>query len=120
MNKINQKNHKKGIIILLACISSLFINAQTNVDSLINVINEAERLSDDEILENYLKICTYYNRNDNKKAIVFAFSALFYRHRLNIQKRKNAEQQRELTEQKNLLAEQQIIQLEKEKQLIAT
>lgn len=45
--------------------------------------------------------------------ILLAFSVLFYRHRLNIQKRKNAEQEKELAEQK-------IKQLEKEKQLIAT
>ena len=45
--------------------------------------------------------------------LLLAFSMLFYRYRLNIQKRKNAEQQKELAEQKNK-------QLEKEKQLIAT
>ena len=66
--------------------------------------------------------------------LLLAFGVLFFRHRLNIQKRKNAEQQkelaekqvtlaeqqRELSEQKNILAEQQIKQLEQEKQLIAT
>ncbi|MDR2914684.1 MAG: sensor histidine kinase [Tannerella sp.] len=66
--------------------------------------------------------------------LLMAFGILFYRHRLNIQKRKNAEQekelaekqmilaeqQREIAEQKNELAEQKIIQLEKEKQLVAT
>ena len=72
---------------------------------------------------------------------LLAYGVLFFRHRLNIQKRKNAEQQkelaekqkelaekqmtlseqqREIAEQKNMLAEQQIKQLEKEKQLIAT
>ena len=66
--------------------------------------------------------------------LLLAFCVLFFRHRLNVQKRKNAEQQkelaekqmilaeqqREISEQKNMLAEQQIKQLEKEKQLIAT
>jgi signal transduction histidine kinase len=44
--------------------------------------------------------------------LLLAFGLLFYRHRLNIQKRRLAEQQREF-------AEQQIKQLEQEKQLIA-
>lgn len=66
--------------------------------------------------------------------LLMAFGILFYRHRLNIQKRKNIEQQKELAEkqmilakqqrkiaeQKNELAEQKIKQLEKEKQLVAT
>lgn len=59
--------------------------------------------------------------------LLLAFGILFYRHRLNIQKRKNAEQQKELAEQQTILADQQrelaeqrIKQLEKEKQLVAT
>ena len=66
--------------------------------------------------------------------LLFAFFALFYRNRLVIQKRRVAEQQKELAEKQmvlaeqqreiaeknNKLAKQQIKQLEKEKQLIAT
>ena len=51
---------------------------------------------------------------------LLAFGILFYRHRLYMQKKKNSEQLREIAEQKNMLAEQQIKQLEKDKQLIAT
>jgi Signal transduction histidine kinase len=57
---------------------------------------------------------------------LISISALYYRHRLNIQKRKVAEHQKELAEKQTILseqqreiAEQQIIQLEHEKQLIA-
>lgn len=45
--------------------------------------------------------------------LLLAFCVLFYRHRLNVQRRKIVDQQREI-------AEQQIKQLEQEKQLIAT
>lgn len=46
-------------------------------------------------------------------AVLMSLGVLFYRHRLNIQKRKTIEQEREITRRK-------IEQLEKEKQLIAT
>lgn len=59
--------------------------------------------------------------------LLLAFGILFYRHRLNIQQRKNIEQQKELAEKQKILADQQrelaeqrINQLEKEKQLVAT
>lgn len=52
--------------------------------------------------------------------LLLAFGVLFYRHRLSIQKRKNAEQAKELAEKQTQLAEQRIKQLEQEKQLIAT
>ncbi len=51
--------------------------------------------------------------------LLLAFGMLFYRHRMNVQKRQVAEQQREIAEQQRELAERKIKQLEQEKQLIA-
>ncbi len=51
--------------------------------------------------------------------LLLAFGMLFYRHRVNLQKRRIAEQQREISERQHELDEQKIKQLEQEKQLIA-
>lgn len=124
----------------------MYFNKYTDIKTEINNKNVRENLMEMEVKyeteKKEMRIATLEKEQQlyfwlgiaGAVLLLMAFGILFYRHRLNIQKRKNieqekelaekqkmlADQQRELAEQKNELAEQKIKQLENEKQLIAT
>ncbi|MDR1553468.1 MAG: tetratricopeptide repeat protein, partial [Prevotellaceae bacterium] len=66
---------KKIIIICLTALLACNMNAQTNVDSLVNVL-ETQKLTAKEQLELYEKICEIYRNNDLKKFIFYTNKGL--------------------------------------------
>ncbi|MDR1553449.1 MAG: tetratricopeptide repeat protein, partial [Prevotellaceae bacterium] len=66
---------KKIIIICLTVLLACNMNAQTNVDSLVNVL-ETQKLTAKEQLELYDKICEMYKHNDLEKFIFYTNKGL--------------------------------------------
>ncbi len=68
---------KKIIFLLIFLLPSFLLSAQTNVDSLVNVLN-TQKLTSDEKFSIYSDICYYYLSSDPQKAKIFCQEAFFF------------------------------------------